>query len=76
MLGENYLKTFPDITAIARESRAFLERAVQYLAGNVKIRQFLDIGVGYPTASNMHKIAQRVAPGHGSYTSTTILWLW
>jgi hypothetical protein len=56
--------TWPDPTEVARcigENRAFLRRAVQYLAG-VGIRQFLDIGAGLPTQGNVHEIAHRVAP--------------
>jgi hypothetical protein len=46
----------------ARLSRAFLVRAVRYLAGEAGIRQFLDIGAGLPTANNTHGVAQQVAP--------------
>jgi hypothetical protein len=35
---------------------------VRYLAGEVGIRQFLDIGTGLPTAENTHEVAQQVAP--------------
>ena len=35
-----------------RENRAFLGRAVGYLAREAGIRQFLDIGTGIPTAGN------------------------
>lgn len=45
-----------------RENRAFLGRTVRYLAGDVGIRQFLDIGTGIPTKDNVHQVAQRVAP--------------
>jgi hypothetical protein len=45
-----------------RENRAFLGRTVRYLAGDVGIRQFLDIGTGIPTEDNVHQVAQRVAP--------------
>jgi hypothetical protein len=45
-----------------RENRAFLGRAVRYLAGEVGVRQFLDIGTGIPTKDNVHQVAQRVAP--------------
>jgi len=41
-----------------RENRQFLGRTVRYLAGEAGIRQFLDIGSGLPTASNVHEIAQ------------------
>jgi hypothetical protein len=46
----------------ARANRAFLGRAVRYLAGEAGIRQFLDIGTGLPTTSNVHEVAQAVAP--------------
>ena len=52
----------PSIVAQARADRAFLGRAVRYLAGEAGIRQFLDIGTGLPTADNTHEVAQRVAP--------------
>jgi hypothetical protein len=45
-----------------RENRKFLGRAVRYLAGEVGVRQFLDIGTGLPTENNVHEVAQRVAP--------------
>ena len=60
--GDQYKAVFPSIVEIARASRAFLGRSVRYLAGEVGIRQFLDIGTGLPTADNTHEIAQRVAP--------------
>jgi hypothetical protein len=43
-------------------SRAFLRRAVTYLAAEAGIRQFLDIGTGMPTAGNTHEVAQAVDP--------------
>jgi hypothetical protein len=46
----------------ARANRAFLRRAVRYLAADAGIRQFLDVGTGIPTAGNVHQIAQAVAP--------------
>jgi hypothetical protein len=45
----------------ARAQRAFLRGAVRYLAGEVGIRQFLDIGTGIPNADNVHAVAQQVA---------------
>jgi S-adenosyl methyltransferase len=60
--GDQYLEIFPGIAVVARTSRAFLTRAVRYLAGDAGIRQFLDIGTGLPTADNTHEVAQRVAP--------------
>jgi hypothetical protein len=45
-----------------RANRAFLRRAVQFLAREAGIRQFLDIGTGLPTNENTHQIAQEVTP--------------
>jgi hypothetical protein len=61
-VGDQVLEAFPAIVENARASRAFLARAVRYLAGEVGIRQFLDIGTGLPTANNTHQVAQSVAP--------------
>ena len=46
----------------ARENRAFLGRAVRFLAQEADVRQFLDIGTGLPTTNNVHEVAQAVAP--------------
>jgi len=61
-VGDQILEAFPEIVENARASRAFLVRAVRYLAGEAGIRQFLDIGTGLPTANNTHEVAQAVAP--------------
>ena len=55
------MAAFPDIVLSARANRAFLRRAVTYLAGEAGIRQFLDIGTGIPSANNTHEVAQSVA---------------
>ncbi|MGZ4433312.1 MAG: SAM-dependent methyltransferase [Trebonia sp.] len=52
----------PTILVGVRANRAFLGRAVRYLAGEVGIRQFLDIGTGIPAANNTHEVAQSIAP--------------
>jgi hypothetical protein len=52
----------PETAFNARANRAFLGRAVRYLAAEAGIRQFLDIGTGIPTAGNTHEVAQAVAP--------------
>jgi hypothetical protein len=61
-VGDQILEAFPAIVENARASRAFLARAVRYLAGDAGVRQFLDIGTGLPTANNTHQVAQAVAP--------------
>ena len=60
--AEEFVKIMPDILPAVREARAFLVRVVRFLAGEVGVRQFLDIGTGLPTASNTHEVAQQVAP--------------
>ncbi|MDG4863511.1 SAM-dependent methyltransferase [Streptomyces sp. T-3] len=62
MVGDQFFEIYPDIVPIARHSRSFLSRAVMHLAGEVGIRQFLDIGTGLPTLDNTHEVAQRTAP--------------
>jgi O-methyltransferase involved in polyketide biosynthesis len=59
--GDRVAAMLPIIVAQARADRAFLGRAVRYLAGQEGIRQFLDVGTGLPTADNTHQVAQRVA---------------
>jgi hypothetical protein len=60
--GDQAIAAYPDIVFSVRANRAFLARAVRYLAGEAGIRQFLDIGTGIPTANNTHEVAQDVAP--------------
>jgi hypothetical protein len=61
-MGQQIAEVLPEIVGISRAQRAFLVRAVTYLAAEAGIRQFLDIGTGLPTANNTHEVAQRVAP--------------
>jgi S-adenosyl methyltransferase len=56
------LAIYPGMVFNAKANRAFLGRAVRFLAGEAGIRQFLDIGTGIPTAGNTHQVAQDVAP--------------
>ena len=49
--------------AIALANRAFLQRAVRFLAGEAGIRQFTDIGTGIPSVGNVHEVAGQAAPG-------------
>jgi hypothetical protein len=60
--AEAGLAVWPDMAWASRANRAFLGRAVRYLAAEAGIRQFLDIGTGIPTAGNTHEVAQSVAP--------------
>ena len=60
--GDQAIKAFPNIPLSARANRAYQARVVRFLAGEVGIRQFLDIGTGIPTANHTHQVAQSVAP--------------
>jgi hypothetical protein len=59
--ADAWLKVDPKAAFSSRANRAFLGRAVRYLAG-AGMRQFLDIGTGIPTAGNTHEVAQAIAP--------------
>jgi len=61
-VAEKSLASVPSARIGAREQRAFLGRAVRYLAGEAGIRQFLDIGAGLPTTGNVHEVAQAIVP--------------
>jgi O-methyltransferase involved in polyketide biosynthesis len=61
-VGDQVREVFPEIVDAARHTRAFLRRAVTFLAGSAGVRQFLDVGTGLPTADNTHEVAQRIAP--------------
>ncbi|EXG80677.1 SAM-dependent methyltransferase [Cryptosporangium arvum] len=43
-------------------NRDYLRRVVTFLAGEVGIDQFLDVGTGLPTSPNVHEVAQSVNP--------------
>ena len=60
--AQQVMAVFPGIIPGVKANRAFLGRAVRYLAGEAGIRQFLDIGTGIPTKDNVHEAAQAVAP--------------
>jgi len=52
----------PVMAWLPSASRAFLRRAVRYLAAEAGLRQFLDIGTGMPSAGSTHEVAQAVDP--------------
>ena len=60
--GDQAIAAYPHIVLSVRANRAFLARAVRYLAKEAGIRQFLDIGTGIPAANNTHEVAQAEAP--------------
>jgi O-methyltransferase involved in polyketide biosynthesis len=56
------LERFPEVAQIARANRAFMTRAVRYLADQ-GITQFVDLGSGLPASPNVHETARTVTPG-------------
>jgi hypothetical protein len=60
--AQRALQAWPTIRTAARENRAFVGRAVRYLAEEAGITQFLDLGSGLPGVGNVHEVAQDVVP--------------
>jgi O-methyltransferase involved in polyketide biosynthesis len=60
--AKQLLAVTPHMAAIVRDNRSFIGRAVRYLAAEAGIRQFIDLGGGLPTQTNVHEMAQQVAP--------------
>src|SRR3954447_2122575 len=61
-LAREAISLWPELPEIMQSNRAFLRRAVRYLAAE-GITQFLDIGSGIPTVGNVHQAAQQAHPG-------------
>jgi O-methyltransferase involved in polyketide biosynthesis len=59
--AERLIAVYPRLPFLARQSRVFLARAVQWLAEQ-GVTQFLDLGCGLPTGQNTHEVAQAVRP--------------
>ncbi|MBP2329364.1 O-methyltransferase involved in polyketide biosynthesis [Kibdelosporangium banguiense] len=60
-VAEQILQLAPETPDMARANRAFLGRAVRFVARQ-GIRQFIDIGTGLPTRNNVHEVVQTVWP--------------
>ncbi|MFF4773375.1 SAM-dependent methyltransferase [Microtetraspora fusca] len=59
--ADQVLRYVPEIPIGIRENRAFLQRAVRFLAEQ-GVRQFLDIGAGLPTQQNVHQVVAEIDP--------------
>src|SRR4051794_13390865 len=59
--AEEVLALAPEVRTMAREGQAFMTRAVRYLVDE-GITQFVSLGVGIPTRSSVHHVAQTLAP--------------
>jgi len=60
--AERLMAVAPVLRQTALPTRAFIGRAVRYLAVGAGIRQFLEVGTRLPTATSAHEVAQSVAP--------------
>ena len=60
--AERVLAVAPDQRQLARANRAFAIRAVGALA-SAGIRQFVDLGTGFPTSPSVHEAARQADPG-------------
>ncbi|MFE3582893.1 SAM-dependent methyltransferase [Streptomyces vinaceus] len=56
------LEMAPSTRELALINRAFLVRAVRYLAQEKGVRRFLDHGSGLPTRPNVHQVARDIDP--------------
>ena len=61
-MAKHVVRAVPDSPTAIRSNRAFLYRAVRFLAEEAGITQFLDIGSGLPTQLNVHEVAHSVNP--------------
>jgi O-methyltransferase involved in polyketide biosynthesis/DNA-binding HxlR family transcriptional regulator len=61
-LAEKIKEVLPLAPVLARENRAFLGRAVSYVAAQ-GVGQFIDAGAGLPTSPAVHEIARSRNPG-------------
>ncbi|HEY2194290.1 MAG TPA: SAM-dependent methyltransferase [Actinomycetospora sp.] len=55
-------KVAPEVQLLAVDNRAFLVRALRFLASQTDVVQYLDCGSGLPTADNTHQVVQRLRP--------------
>lgn len=59
--ADKLVRMAPFVRTLARQNRAFLQRAVRFLASQ-GVRQFIDVGSGIPTEPNVHQVAREVDP--------------
>ncbi|GAA1579787.1 SAM-dependent methyltransferase [Kribbella sancticallisti] len=59
-LCREIVKIAPEAREWARANRRWLKEVITWLAGEARVRRFIDAGCGFPTADNTHQIAQRM----------------
>jgi S-adenosyl methyltransferase len=52
----------PEVPLAALENREFVKRALQFLVREARIAQFIDVGPGLPTRSNVHEVVRQHNP--------------
>ncbi|MEU6235443.1 SAM-dependent methyltransferase [Kitasatospora sp. NPDC047058] len=60
-MARKAIALWPELPQIMRSNRAFLRRAVQFVAER-GITRFLDIGSGIPTFGAVHEVAREIRP--------------
>jgi hypothetical protein len=60
-MARHAIELWPDVPKIIRANRAFLHRAIRFIAGQ-GVRQFVDLGSGMPTVGSVHEVARSVIP--------------
>lgn len=58
---EKLFQMSPENRYVPRANRRFLGRAMRFVAGQ-GIKQFLDLGAGFPSQGNVHEVAGQVSP--------------
>ena len=53
---------WPHLAISMRANRNFMARMARFVAAELGIRQFLDVGTGLPTSPNLHEVVQGVDP--------------
>jgi hypothetical protein len=53
---------WPHLAISMRANRNFMARLTHFIAAELGIRQFLDVGTGLPTSPNLHEVVQAVDP--------------
>jgi hypothetical protein len=59
--AEEVLVSMPEAPFAVTENRRFLKRAAEYVA-NQGVRQYIDLGSGYPTGGQVHEVVERIVP--------------
>jgi S-adenosyl methyltransferase len=61
-IGDRIMELVPEISDSARANRAFLQRAVTWLAAERGLDQYVDVGAGLPTQGNTHEFVRARVP--------------